>query len=46
MRARIFQRPKTSQQSGHAHTGDWVLEYQPAERELALQMVQVLEQPR
>ena len=34
MRARIFRRPKTSQQSGHAHTGDWVLEYQPAEREL------------
>jgi hypothetical protein len=34
MRARIFQRPKTSMQSGQAHSGDWVLEFQPAEREL------------
>jgi len=34
MRARIFQRPKTSMQSGLAHTGGWVLDFQPAEREV------------
>ena len=34
MRARIFQRPKTATQSGMAGTGNWVFEYQPAEREL------------
>ena len=33
MRARIFQRPKTATQSGHAGAGNWVLEYQPTERE-------------
>ena len=33
MRARIFQRPKTPTQSGHAGAGNWVLEYQPTERE-------------
>jgi len=30
-RARIFQPPKTAMQSGRAGTGDWVLEYEPAE---------------
>lgn len=34
MRARIFQRPKTSMQSGQAHTGEWMLDFQPTEREL------------
>ena len=34
MRARIFQRPKSSMQSGQAHTGGWVLDFQPAEREV------------
>ena len=34
MRARIFQRPKTATQSGHAGAGNWVLEYQPTEREM------------
>jgi hypothetical protein len=31
MRARIYQRPKTAMQSGHAGTHDWVLEYEPAD---------------
>ena len=34
MRARIFQRPKTATQSGLAGAGNWVLDYQPAEREI------------
>ena len=33
MRARIFQRPKTATQSGRAGAGNWVLDYQPDERE-------------
>lgn len=33
MRARIYQRPKSSTQSGIKGAKDWVLEYQPAERE-------------
>ena len=31
MSARIFQRPKNAMQSGKAHTGDWILEFDPAE---------------
>ncbi|MBE7211354.1 MAG: ETC complex I subunit [Gluconacetobacter diazotrophicus] len=31
MRARIFQQPKSSQQSGQANTHDWVLEWGYAE---------------
>ncbi len=30
-RARIFQQPKNAMQSGTARSGDWVLEYEPAE---------------
>jgi hypothetical protein len=33
MRARIFQRPKTATQSGQNGAGNWVLEFQPTERE-------------
>ncbi len=33
MRARIYKRPKTATQSGLAKAGDWMLEYEPAERE-------------
>ena len=33
MRARIFQRPKTATQSGYAGSGNWVLDYQAAQRE-------------
>ncbi len=33
MRARIFQRPKTATQSGTAGAGNWVLDYQSAQRE-------------
>ena len=33
MRARIFQRPRTATQSGVAGAGNWVFEFQPAERE-------------
>ena len=33
MRARIFQRPKTATHSGLTGAGNWVLEYQPTERE-------------
>ena len=33
MRARIFQRPKSATQSGLRGAKDWVLEYQPIERE-------------
>jgi len=33
MRARIFQRPKTATQSGQNGAGNWVLEFQPSERE-------------
>lgn len=29
--ARIFQRPKNAMQSGKAHTGEWVLEFEPSE---------------
>ena len=32
-RARIFQRPKTAMQSGTAGTGNWVLQFEPGERE-------------
>lgn len=31
MQARIFQRPKNAMQSGKARTGDWVLDFVPAE---------------
>ena len=31
MPARIFQRPKTAMQSGRARTGEWLLEFAPAE---------------
>jgi hypothetical protein len=31
MKARIFQRPKSSMQSGRARTGQWVLKREPAE---------------
>jgi len=31
MSARIFQRPKNAMQSGQALTGDWLLEFDPAE---------------
>ncbi|QXQ04831.1 ETC complex I subunit [Sphingosinicellaceae bacterium] len=31
MKARIFQRPKSSMQSGKARTGQWVLVTEPAE---------------
>ena len=31
MTARIFQRPKTAMQSGHALTDQWVLDFTPAE---------------
>ena len=31
MSARIFQRPKNAMQSGKARTGEWVLEFAPAE---------------
>lgn len=29
--ARIYQRPKNAMQSGRARTGQWVLEFEPAE---------------
>ena len=32
-RARIFLRPKTAMQSGTAGTENWVLEYEPSDRE-------------
>jgi hypothetical protein len=32
MRARIFQQPRTAMQSGTAHTTQWALEWEPAER--------------
>ncbi|MGI4879520.1 MAG: ETC complex I subunit [Janthinobacterium lividum] len=32
MKARIHQRPKSSTQSGKARTGQWVLDYEPAEK--------------
>jgi hypothetical protein len=32
-RARIFQRPKTAMQSGTAGAGNWVLQFEPGERE-------------
>ncbi len=32
MKARIHQRPKSSMQSGRAKVGQWLLEYEPAER--------------
>jgi len=32
MRARIFQQPKSSMQSGQANTHDWVLEYGQSEQ--------------
>ena len=31
MPARIYQRPKNAMQSGKARTGDWLLEFAPAE---------------
>ncbi|MCB2049068.1 MAG: ETC complex I subunit [Novosphingobium sp.] len=31
MTARIYQRPKNAMQSGKARTGDWVLDFAPAE---------------
>jgi len=31
MTARIYQRPKNAMQSGRARTGDWLLEFAPAE---------------
>lgn len=31
MLARLYQRPKSSMQSGHARTGDWLLEAERAE---------------
>ncbi len=31
MSARIYQRPKNAMQSGKARTGDWLLEFAPAE---------------
>ncbi len=33
MRARIFRQPKTAMQSGMAHTNQWVLVYERAERQ-------------
>lgn len=35
MSAQIFQRPKNAMQSGQAHTGDWLLEFAPAEARAA-----------
>ena len=32
MRARIFQQPKDSNQSGHANTQDWILHYGQSEQ--------------
>ncbi len=32
MRARIFQQPKTSMQSGTAYTNQWALEFAPADQ--------------
>ena len=32
MRARIYQQPKTSMQSGHANTLDWILEWGQSEQ--------------
>jgi hypothetical protein len=31
MSARIYQRPKNAMQSGKARTGEWILEFAPAE---------------
>ncbi|MFC0590823.1 ETC complex I subunit [Novosphingobium aquiterrae] len=31
MAARIYQRPKNAMQSGKARTGDWILDFVPAE---------------
>lgn len=31
MPARIYQRPKNAMQSGKARTGDWILDFAPAE---------------
>ncbi len=33
MRARIFQQPKTAMQSGLAGTHEWVLQWEPSERQ-------------
>ena len=33
--ARIYQRPKNAMQSGRARTQEWVLEFDPAERQRA-----------
>jgi hypothetical protein len=33
MRARIFQQPKTAMQSGLAGTQEWVLQWEPSERQ-------------
>jgi hypothetical protein len=35
MKVRIYQRPKNAMQSGHARTGQWVLEFDPAEAKRA-----------
>jgi ETC complex I subunit conserved region len=35
MSARIFQRPKNAMQSGQARSGQWLLEFAPAEAKLA-----------
>jgi hypothetical protein len=35
MPARIYQRPKNAMQSGRARTGEWVLEFIPAEARTA-----------
>jgi hypothetical protein len=34
MRARIFQQPKSAMQSGIAGTQDWILEWEPADRQV------------
>jgi hypothetical protein len=33
MRARIFQQPKTAMQSGTAGTDEWVLDFEPTDRQ-------------
>jgi len=33
MRARIYQRPKTAMQSGRAQTDEWILEWEPSNRQ-------------
>ena len=32
MHARLYQRPKHALQSGHAHTGEWLLEFERDDR--------------